>query len=71
MVKLWIQQLRQNLKCRMCLKYMMHKPNIYTIWYIECNSILMKSGWGNIHGNVFNDTVYLKGTLIWIKGEFT
>ena len=45
MVKLWIQQLRQNLKRRMCLKYTMHNPNIYTIWYIECNSIFfMKLG---------------------------
>ena len=42
MVKLWIKQLQQNFKCRMCLKYPMHKPSIYTIWYIECNSIFDK-----------------------------
>ena len=26
----------------MYLKYTMYKPNIYTIWYIECNSIFDK-----------------------------
>ena len=30
---------------------------------------LMKLGWGNIHGNVFSDTVFLKDTSIWIKGK--
>ena len=39
MVKLWIQKLQWNLKCGMYLKYTMYKPNIYTIWYIEYNSI--------------------------------
>ena len=28
----------------MYLKYTMYKPNIYTIWYIECNSIFDKIG---------------------------
>ena len=55
----------------MYLKCTMSKPNIYTIWYIECNSIfLMKLEWGNTHGNVFSGTVFLKVTLIWIKSNF-
>ena len=40
MVKLRIQKLQIKLKCGMYLKYTMYKPNIYTTWYIECNSIL-------------------------------
>ena len=28
----------------MHLNYMVHKPNIYTIWYIEYNSIFGKIG---------------------------
>ena len=55
----------------MYLKYTMHKPNIYTIWYIKCNSIFfIKMEWGNIEGNVFSGTVILKDTLIETKGKF-
>ena len=71
MVKLWIQKLKLNLKCRMYLEYMMYKPSICTIWYIEYDSIFfIKFGWENIHGNVFSDTVFLEDTLIEIKGKF-
>ena len=31
---------------------------------------LIKLWWGNIHGNVFSDTVFLKDTLIGIKDKF-
>ena len=49
----------------------MQKHKIYTIWYIECNSLFyIKLGRENIHGNVFSDAVFLKGTLIEIKGKF-
>ena len=41
----------------MYLKYTMYKPNIYIIWYIECN-------------NVLSGTVSLKDTLIKTKGKF-
>ena len=54
----------------MYFKYMMHKPSIYTIWYIGYNIISGKIGKRNIHGNVFSDTVFLNDTLIEIKGKF-
>ena len=44
MMKLWNQKLQLNLKCVMYLKYTMQQPNIYTICYIECNSIFDKIG---------------------------
>ena len=70
MVKWGIQKLQSNLKWGMHLKYTMHKLNICIIWYIECNNIFDKIGMRNIHGNVFSDTVFLKHTLIEIKGKF-
>ena len=54
----------------MNLKYTMYKPNIYIIWYIECNSVFDKMVWGNIHGNVLSGTASLKDTLIKTKGKF-
>ena len=52
----------------MYLKNMMYTANIYTIWYIGCNSIfLMKLGWRNINGNVIRGTVSLKDTLFETK----
>ena len=44
MAKSRIQKLQLNLKCEMYLMCTMRKPNIYTIWYIECNSIFDKIG---------------------------
>ena len=46
----------------MYLKYTMHKPNIYTIWYIECYSIFDKIG--------IRKYLFLKDTFIEIKGKF-
>ena len=54
----------------MYLNYTMNKPNINTIWYIEYNSFFIQFGWENIHENIFSDTVFLKDTLIEIKGKF-
>ena len=71
MVKWWIQKLQSNLKCEMYLKYMMHKPNIYTIWYIEYNSIFGTIGMRKYPWKCFSDTVFLKDTLIEIKGTFS
>ena len=42
----------------MYLKCMMHNANIYTIWYIECNSSFDQIG------IVFSDAVFLKDILI-------
>ena len=39
MVKSRIHKLQLIFKCEMYLKCTMNKPNIYTIWYIEYNSI--------------------------------
>ena len=54
----------------MYLKYTMHKPNIYIIWYIECNNIFYKIWMRKYHENVFSDAVFLKDTLIEIKCKF-
>ena len=70
MVKWWIQKLQQNFKCEMYLKYMMHKPNITPFDTSKIIVFLIKLEWENIHGNVFSDTVFLKDTLIEIKGKF-
>ena len=53
----------------MHLNYTLNKPNIYTIWYIKCDSIV-ELWWENIHRNVSSYTVFLKDTLIQIKGKF-
>ena len=54
----------------MYLKNIVFKHNIYIIWYIKCNDILMKLGWENIHRNVFGGNVFRKDTLIELKGKF-
>ena len=54
----------------MYLKYTVYKLNIYPIDTSNVIAFVIKFGWGNIHGNVFSDTVFLKDTLIKIKGKF-
>ena len=52
------------------LKYMVHKPNIYIVWYIKCDDIFMTLEWGNIYRNVFSCIVFREDTLVEIKGNF-
>ena len=70
MVKLWIHKLQENLKRGIYLKYTMHRPYIYNIWYIECDSICDKIGMTKYPWNYFRDTVFMKDTLIEIKDTF-
>ena len=71
MVKLWIQKLQQNLKCRMYLKWTMPKPNIYTIWYIEWNSIFDKIGVRKYAWKCFHWYCLPEGHVNWNKGQIS
>ena len=72
MVKLWIQILQLNLKSGMYLKYTMHKPNIYTIWYIECNSIFFyKIGMREYTWKYFQWYCLPGGHINWNKGRIS
>ena len=44
MVILWIQKMQLSLKWWMHLNYTVHKPDIYTIWYIKYDSICYTIG---------------------------
>ena len=70
MVKLCIQKLQQNLNCEMYLNCTMYKPNIYTIWYIEYNSIFDKIGMRKYPLKCFSGTVSLKDTSIETQVKF-
>ena len=71
MVKLWIQKLQLNLRCGMYLKYMTHKPNISTIWYIECNSIFDKIGMRKYPWKCFQWYYLPEGHINWNKGQIS
>ena len=69
--QLWIQKLQKYLKCRMYLKYAMHKPNIYTIWYIECTSIFDKIGMMKYPWKSFQWYRIPEGHNNWNKGQIS
>ena len=55
----------------MNLKYTMHKPSIYTIWYIECNSIFGKIGMKKYPWKCFQLYCLPEGHINWNKVQFT
>ena len=55
----------------MYLKYTMHKPNIYTTWYIECNNIFEKNGMKKYLGKCYQWYCLPEGHINWNKGQIS
>ena len=55
----------------MYLKYAMHKPNIYTIWHIECYSIFDKIGMKKYPWKSFRWYCLSEGHINWNKGQIS
>ena len=53
----------------MHLKYMVHKPNIFTIWYIKCNSIFHIIGMGTYPRKYIQWRCLPEGHINWNKGQ--
>ena len=53
----------------MYLKYTMYKPNIYTIWYIECNSFSDKIGMRKYPWKYIQWYCLPEGPINWNKGQ--
>ena len=55
----------------MYLKYTMQKPNIYTSWYIECDSIFDKIGMMKYPLKYFQWYCLPEGHINWNKGQIS
>ena len=60
-----------TLKCGMYLRCTMHKPNIYTIWYIECNSICHEMRMKKYPWKRFQWYCLPGGHINWNKGQIS
>ena len=55
----------------MYLKYMMHKPNVYTVWYIEYDSIFDKIWMGKYPWKCFQWYCLPEGHINLNKGQIS
>ena len=55
----------------MYLKYTMHKPNIYIIWYIEFDSIFDEIGMTKYPWKRFQWYCLPEGHINWKKGQIS
>ena len=55
----------------MYLKYTMHKPNIYTFWYIECDNIFDTIGMTKYPWKYFQWYCHPEGHINCNKGQIS